>query len=141
MVFGNCGVLQSANGLSGKGYVEMTGIDSETSADIADGINGRGGMYLEAQIQGSKARSENGTLCILTAGDRDLFKDCETCFAAIGEHSFYLGKFVTLFFHMNFSFLRGLVYEQKIMKCPKVALNYPYLRVFYHESLSLNLPS
>lgn len=91
LVFGNCGVLQSSNGLSGKGYVEMTGIDAETSADIADGITGRGGMYLEAQIQGSKLRSENGELCLLTAGDNDLFKECETCFAAISSNSFFLG--------------------------------------------------
>lgn len=70
----------------------MTGIDAETSHDIAEGITGRGGMYLEAQIQGSKKRSEQGTLCILTAGDRDLFKECDSCFAAIGENSFYLGK-------------------------------------------------
>lgn len=100
LVFGNCGVLQSANGLSGKGYVEMTGIDAETSADIADGITGRGGMYLEAQIQGSKLRAENGTLCILAAGDRDLFKECETCFGAISESSFFLGKF--FFFNDSF---------------------------------------
>lgn len=93
LVFGNCGVLKSVNGLSGKGYVEMTGIDSESSADISDGITGRGGMYLEAQIQGSKAKSEDGTLCLLTAGDHDLYKDCETCFAAISAYSFYLGKF------------------------------------------------
>lgn len=70
----------------------MTGIDAETSADIADGITGRGGMYLEAQIQGSKARSEAGRLIILAAGDRDLFKECESCFAAFGQHSFFLGK-------------------------------------------------
>lgn len=91
LVFGNCGVLSASN-FSGKGYVEMTGIDHETSADIADGITGRGGMYLEAQIQGSKKRAEEGALCILTAGDRDLFNECETCFSAIGENSFFLGE-------------------------------------------------
>ena len=34
MVFGNCGVLQEMT--STKGFVEMTGIDAETSQDIAD---------------------------------------------------------------------------------------------------------
>lgn len=34
MVFGNCGVLQEMS--ADKGYVEMTGIDSETSQDIAE---------------------------------------------------------------------------------------------------------
>lgn len=34
MVFGNCGVLQEMR--SGKGYIEMTSIDAETSQDIAE---------------------------------------------------------------------------------------------------------
>lgn len=34
MVFGNCGVLQEIT--SEKGYIEMTGIDAETSQDIAE---------------------------------------------------------------------------------------------------------
>lgn len=34
MVFGNCGVLQEMS--ADKGYVEMTGIDAETSQDIAE---------------------------------------------------------------------------------------------------------
>jgi hypothetical protein len=34
MVFGNCGVLQEMS--ADKGFVEMTGIDAETSQDIAE---------------------------------------------------------------------------------------------------------
>ena len=34
MVFGNCGVLQEMS--HDKGFVEMTGIDAETSQDIAE---------------------------------------------------------------------------------------------------------
>lgn len=37
MVFGNCGVLQEMS--PDKGYVEMTGIDAETSQDIAEVSN------------------------------------------------------------------------------------------------------
>jgi hypothetical protein len=37
MVFGNCGVLLETS--SAKGYVEMTGIDAETSQDIAEVCN------------------------------------------------------------------------------------------------------
>ena len=49
MVFGNCGVL--SENLTDKGYVEMTGIDPETSQDIAESITGKGGRYLEAQVR------------------------------------------------------------------------------------------
>lgn len=50
MVFGNCGVLSAISMIEGKGYVEMTSIDSETSQDIAEGIQEKGGRYLEAQV-------------------------------------------------------------------------------------------
>ena len=59
MVFGNCGVLQEMT--ASKGYVEMTGTDSETSTDIAEAIGSKGGRYLEAQVQGSKNESEEGS--------------------------------------------------------------------------------
>ncbi|KAK0167506.1 hypothetical protein PV327_004896 [Microctonus hyperodae] len=90
MVFGNCGVLMEIT--SDKGYVEMTGIDAETSQDIAEAINAKGGRYLEAQVQGSKIHAQEGTLVILAAGDRSLFDDCQSCFEAMGKNSFYLGE-------------------------------------------------
>lgn len=91
MVFGNCGVLSSSSMVDGKGYVEMTSIDAETSTDIATSIIQRGGRYLEAQIQGSKNQAEEGTLIILAAGEQTLFEECQTCFEAMGKNSFYLG--------------------------------------------------
>ena len=63
----------------------MTGIDSETSQDIAEAISLKGGRYLEAQIQGSKNQAQDGTLVILVAGDRSLFDDCQSCFQVRGE--------------------------------------------------------
>ena len=70
----------------------MTGIDSETSQDIAEAISLKGGRYLEAQIQGSKTQAQDGTLVILVSGDRSLFDDCQSCFQAMGKNSFYLGE-------------------------------------------------
>ncbi|XP_012273694.1 putative oxidoreductase GLYR1 homolog [Orussus abietinus] len=90
MVFGNCGVLMEIS--PDKGYVEMTGIDAETSQDIAEAINAKGGRYLEAQVQGSKTQAQEGTLVILAAGDRSLFDECQSCFEAMGKNSFYLGE-------------------------------------------------
>ncbi|EAT38913.1 AAEL009245-PA, partial [Aedes aegypti] len=86
LVFGNCGVM-SAN-LVGKGYVEMTGVDPETSHDIAEQIIAKGG-HSEAQIQRSKNQAEEGIL--LAAGERLLFEECQTCFEAISRNSFYMG--------------------------------------------------
>jgi len=89
MVFGNCGVLSEIN--QSKGYVEMTGIDADTSQDIAEAISLKGGRYLEAQVQGSKDQASDGTLVILVAGDKSLFDDCQSCFQAMGKFSFHLG--------------------------------------------------
>ncbi len=90
MVFGNCGVLSEIN--STKGYVEMTGIDAETSQDIAEAISLKAGRYLEAQLQGSKDQANDGTLVLLVSGDKTLFDDCASCFQAMGKNSFYLGE-------------------------------------------------
>ena len=48
----------------------MTGIDADTSQDIAEAINLKGGRYIEAQVQGSKDEANDGTLVVLAAGDR-----------------------------------------------------------------------
>jgi len=90
MVFGNCGVLSEIS--TTKGYVEMTGIDADTSQDIAEAISLKGGRYLEAQVQGSKEQSSEGSLVLLVAGDKSLFDDCQSCFQAMGKNSFYLGE-------------------------------------------------
>ena len=89
-MFGNCGVLEAID--TSKGYVEMTGMDSDTSQDIAESISLKGGRYLEAQIQGSKMQAQDGTLVILAAGNHSLFDDCQSCFQAMGKKCFYFGE-------------------------------------------------
>lgn len=88
----NCGVLHNNASLDGKGYVEMTGTDAESSKDIHDLITGQGGRYLEAQIQGSKKDADEGNLVVLGAGDKTVFDECQTCFKAMGRAAFYLGE-------------------------------------------------
>ncbi|XP_025412661.1 putative oxidoreductase GLYR1 homolog [Sipha flava] len=90
MVFGNCGVLAEVT--TNKGFVEMSGIDPETSQDICEAIVGKGGRYLEAMIQGSKTEAEEGNLVCMSAGDKSLFDDCQSTFCAIAKNSFYLGE-------------------------------------------------
>ncbi|KAJ8976726.1 hypothetical protein NQ317_000159 [Molorchus minor] len=77
--------------LNEKGFVEMTSIDPETSKDIRDMIEKKGGRYLEAQLQGSKLEAETGSLVILTAGNQSLFFDCQSCFKAIGKSAIFVG--------------------------------------------------
>lgn len=91
IVFGNCGVLAEIR--SGKGYVEMTTIDSETSNDVSEAIIARGGRFVEAPVIASgKQQAEEGNLTVIASGDKSLFDDCHSCFQAISEHAFYLGS-------------------------------------------------
>ncbi|XP_022913359.1 cytokine-like nuclear factor N-PAC [Onthophagus taurus] len=90
VVYGNCGILHNRISLEGKGYVEMTTIDSETSMDICNMITDIGGRYLEAQLQGSKLEASEGNLIVLGAGDKSLFDDCNSCFKAISHTAYYL---------------------------------------------------
>lgn len=69
----------------------MSGLDGDTSQDIADAIVSKGGRYLEAPMQGSRIEAGEGTLIILAAGDRTLFEECQSCFKAMGKSSFFLG--------------------------------------------------
>lgn len=70
MVFGNCGVLHCPS-LQGKGYVEMTSIDPDTSKDTNDAICEKGGRYLEAQVSHTLPfKFKNIFIYVFTAGKR-----------------------------------------------------------------------
>ncbi|CAH1102950.1 unnamed protein product [Psylliodes chrysocephalus] len=88
---GNCGITKVGDSFHGKGYVEMTSIDPQSSKDMCEIIKSKGGRYLEAQVQGSKNEADEGSLVVLTAGDKSLFVDCQSCFKAMGKTAFFLG--------------------------------------------------
>lgn len=69
----------------------MTGMDVKTSQDIAEAITSKGGRYLEALLQGSKRLAADGKLIVLSAGNRNLMMECQSCFEAMCATSFYLG--------------------------------------------------
>lgn len=91
-IFGRFGVSSTTADIArGKGFVEMTTIDADTSRDIESALNDIGMNYLEAQIHGTKAQAEEGKLIILAAGNKELFDSCQTCFEAMGRNSFFVG--------------------------------------------------
>jgi 3-hydroxyisobutyrate dehydrogenase-like beta-hydroxyacid dehydrogenase len=88
--FGTDGVLAGIT--TGKGYVDFSTVDAETSREIAAAITARGGRFLEAPVSGSKKPAEDGTLIILTAGDRSLFDESLPCLEKLGKKLLYLGE-------------------------------------------------
>ncbi|KAF8073093.1 NPF8.3 [Scenedesmus sp. PABB004] len=75
----------------GKGYVDMSTVDEETSQQIAEAVAAKGGRFLEAPVSGSKQPAVAGQLIILAAGDAALFAECGDAFGAMGKRSLFLG--------------------------------------------------
>ncbi|KAF0218472.1 MAG: 2-hydroxy-3-oxopropionate [Geobacteraceae bacterium] len=88
--FGKYGVL---DGISpGKGYVDMSTVDPETSQMIGGAVTAMGGRFLEAPVSGSRKPAEEGTLVILAAGDRTLFDEAMPGLERMGKKILYLGE-------------------------------------------------
>ncbi|KAG9469444.1 hypothetical protein GDO78_020489 [Eleutherodactylus coqui] len=90
LVLGPSGVLQGIR--PGKCYVDMSTVDPETVAELAQVIVSRGGRFLEAPVAGNQQLSNDGMLMILAAGDHGVYEDCSSCFQAMGKTSFFLGE-------------------------------------------------
>ncbi len=88
--FGEEGVL--AGMTTGKGYVDFSTVDAATSQEIGAAITAKGGRFLEAPVSGSRKPAEDGTLIILTAGERTLYDEALPCLEKLGKKILYLGE-------------------------------------------------
>ncbi|MFD1382397.1 NAD(P)-dependent oxidoreductase [Rhodanobacter aciditrophus] len=75
----------------GRGYVDMSTVDDDTSKAIEAAIQTAGGRFLEAPVSGTKQPAIDGTLIILAAGDESLYQDALPCFEVMGKMAPYLG--------------------------------------------------
>jgi glyoxylate/succinic semialdehyde reductase len=87
--FGTDGILEGIG--NGRGYIDMSTVDAVTSKKIADAVSLKGGRFLEAPVSGSKKPAEDGTLIILTAGDRSLYEEALPAFEKMGKKVLYMG--------------------------------------------------
>ncbi|XP_062024859.1 glyoxylate/succinic semialdehyde reductase 2, chloroplastic [Rosa rugosa] len=121
----------AASGMSsGKGYVDVSTVDGETSKLIGGHIKATGALFLEAPVSGSKKPAEDGQLIFLTAGDKSLYEIAAPLLDIMGKSRFYLGevgngaamKLVVnmIMGSMMASFSEGLVLTEKIGLDPKV---------------------
>lgn len=75
----------------GKGYVDVSTVDADTSTKVASAIRATGATFLEAPVSGSKGPAEQGTLIFLTAGDKALYDASGPLLDVMGKASFFLG--------------------------------------------------
>ncbi|KAM0940730.1 putative glyoxylate reductase [Dioscorea sansibarensis] len=90
VVFDKDGVLEVI--CNGKGYIDMSTVDPDTSLKINEAIERKGGCFLEAPVSGSKKPAEDGQLVILAAGKKELYEEIIPAFDVLGKKSFYLGQ-------------------------------------------------
>ncbi|KAH7862158.1 hypothetical protein Vadar_000872 [Vaccinium darrowii] len=90
VVFDKDGVLEQI--CHGKGYIDMSTVDCDTSMKIGEAITSKGGYFLEAPVSGSKKPAEDGQLVILAAGEKTLYEEALPAFDVMGKKSFFLGK-------------------------------------------------
>ncbi|CAO2840215.1 unnamed protein product [Amaranthus hypochondriacus] len=126
-----CGEHGAANGMGpGKGYVDVSTVDAETSKLINERITGTGASFLEAPVSGSKKPAEDGQLIFLTAGDQSLYNKVAPLLDIMGKARFYLGdvgkgaamKLVVnmVMGSMMASFSEGLLLSDKVGLDPSV---------------------
>ncbi|KAI5679844.1 hypothetical protein M9H77_01071 [Catharanthus roseus] len=90
VVFDKGGVLEQIG--KGKGYIDMSTVDADTSSKIFEAITAKGGDFLEAPVSGSKKPAEDGQLVILAAGEKALYEEALPAFDVMGKKSFFLGQ-------------------------------------------------
>jgi 3-hydroxyisobutyrate dehydrogenase-like beta-hydroxyacid dehydrogenase len=79
-------------GLSkGKGFIDMSTVDTETSLESARLAHAAGAQFLEAPVAGSRKPAEDAALTIMTAGDRGLFDVALPVLEKLGKKILYLG--------------------------------------------------
>lgn len=125
------GKYGAAKGMGpGKGYVDVSTVDVETSKLICEHIRATGAHFLEAPVSGSKKPAEDGQLIFLTAGDSVLYEKVAPLLDIMGKSRFYLGevgngaamKLVVnmVMGSMMASFSEGLVLSEKVGLDPSV---------------------
>lgn len=126
-----CGKHGAANGMGpGKGYVDVSTVDGDTSKLINGHMKSTGALFLEAPVSGSKKPAEDGQLIFLTAGDKNLYEAVGSLLDIMGKSKFYLGdvgngaamKLVVnmIMGSMMASFSEGLLLSEKVGLDPDV---------------------
>ncbi|XP_051132869.1 glyoxylate/succinic semialdehyde reductase 1-like [Andrographis paniculata] len=90
VVFDQGGVLEQI--CSGKGYMDMSTLDANTTIKISEAIAAKGGAFLEGPVSGTRKHSESGQLIIIAAGDKSLYEEVLPIIDLMSKKSFFLGK-------------------------------------------------
>jgi len=77
---------------SGKGYVDMSTVDVQTSLESVRLTHEKGALFLEAPVAGSRKPAEDATLTIMVAGDRELYDSSLPVLEKMSKKILFLGE-------------------------------------------------
>lgn len=77
---------------SGRGYVDMSTVDADTSLESYRLAHEKGALFLEAPVAGSRKPAEDATLTIMAAGDRELYDSSLPVLEKMGKKLLFFGE-------------------------------------------------
>lgn len=77
---------------AGQGYIDLSTVDADTALESYRLTSEQGARFLEAPVAGSRKPAEDGTLTIMTAGDRELYDLGLPLLQAMGKKILFLGE-------------------------------------------------
>ncbi len=87
-----CGEEGVAAGISqGKIFVDISTVDVDTSAMVADLIDEAGGKFLRCPVSGSTIQAGNGSLVVMVSGDRNAYDKVTPILELFGKERYYMG--------------------------------------------------
>ncbi|MDF1592455.1 MAG: NAD(P)-dependent oxidoreductase [Desulfobacterales bacterium] len=72
--------------------IDTTTADPLMSAELAARLREKGIEMLDATISGTSKMCAQKDITFMVGGSRDVYKECEPIFTAMGDRSYYLGK-------------------------------------------------
>ncbi|MFZ4856214.1 MAG: NAD(P)-dependent oxidoreductase [Desulfuromonadaceae bacterium] len=78
--------------IPGKGYVDMSTVDADTSLESSRMAHEKGALFIEAPVAGSRKPAENATLTIMAAGDQQLYDRTLPALEKMGSKILFLGE-------------------------------------------------
>ena len=75
---------------TGKMLVDCATLRPQDMIGYAAAVQGKGGMFLEAPVSGSKGPAETGTLVFLASGEEQVFRAAEASFDLMGKAAHFI---------------------------------------------------
>ncbi len=89
VMFGPDGALAGAR--SGAIVIEMSTVNPRTSRRLHEAAQSKSISVLDAPVSGSTVQAEQGQLVIFVGGEDDVYRQCQSILAVLGNKTFYLG--------------------------------------------------